>query len=301
MSTQFNRAYSLVFSTPSGEAVEITGLRVVFEITKSIVGYPNLAKIQVYNLSDDTAAKISTIQVQTGGGITTQVYTTVILKAGYAGNIGQVFQGDIFNALFRRDREHKIIEIHAKDGLRDLDEAKFSKSYASGVKIKQIVTDLAKTFRNTSVGKIDGLDDISATDKLLGKSVVGATKGILDKITQEAGVNWSIQDGAFYTIGVDSADESVTAKVISRRTGMIGSPALTEIGADVTTQLDPDFLPNRLIKVDSEAPEVNLGNLAFRKVNRTLGNGIFKINKVTHRGDNRGPVWQSEIVGRRFA
>jgi hypothetical protein len=266
-----------------------TELRIKFEVTRSVIGVPNLMKIQLFNLKESTALRI------------TKEFQTIRLLAGYPGNTALIFSGQIRNILHLRENQTKIAEIYAGDGLAAYEKATAAKTFNKGVTVKEVVQDIAKSFGQYGVsnGKLDGLN--SSRNKLRGLSYSGASKDILNNLGDDYDFDWSIQDGALTTVARDQSDNSTEAVLINRTTGMIGSPAITEIGADVTTSLNPKLIPNKRIKIESEAPQVNLsGNLYFRRVNRTLGNGIFKIQKVVHMGDSRGNDWKSMVTGLRL-
>ncbi len=49
---QYKRVYDLTIIPEDGEARVIRDLRITFEITKSILSFPNLCKLIIYNLKD---------------------------------------------------------------------------------------------------------------------------------------------------------------------------------------------------------------------------------------------------------
>jgi hypothetical protein len=288
MALQYDRDYLLQLFTDTGEVIEITELRVVFEVTKNILGIPNLAEIKVFNMREDNAEKIK------------NVWNNVILYAGYK-QFGEtpklIFKGEIRNVTHTRDGVDKIATIFAGDGQRSIQESLFSKAFEKGFNVKQMITEVAKSF-GKPVDRVDGVDGKNGS--LSGISLSGKTKDLMDRLADQYDLNWSIQDGSVTITGEDDADQSVPAVVISRSTGMIGSPTLTEIGADARTLMNPEISPNRLVKIESDTPEVQLGNLFFRRINREIGNGIFRVNKVIHKGDNRGNDWYSMVTGQRL-
>lgn len=286
---QFNRRYELQIEDNTGLMLRYTDLRIKFEVTKSVIGVPNLMKLQLFNLSEETAFQL------------TQEFRNIRLLAGYEGTESLIFSGQIRNIVHRRDNPTKVAVVFAGDGEQAYKQASVSKTFESGVTIQQLVEDISTSFASFGVsnGKLDGLG--SSRNKLRGLSYSGASKDVLNGLGDDYGFNWSIQDGVFTTIGENEADRSVPATLISRSTGMLGSPTVTEVGSDVRTLLNPELLPNRLIQIESDKPEVSLGNLYFRRVNRQLGNGIFKIMKVVHVGDTRGNDWTSAITGRRLS
>ena len=287
MALQFKRGYELRLVNPDGRVVTSTELRVKFEITKDLFGYPNLGKIAIYNLSLDRAVEIS------------EEFTTVELKAGYANTLVLLFKGDIRNVVNRREGVDTITEIFAGDGDRPVRKTKFSKTFAPGTPILQMVKEVASSF-NIPSAKLDGINSIQSN--LNGITMSGSTKDLLNKLSDDYNFYWSIQDGQFTTQSRDGYDSANAVTVITRATGMIGSPAITEIGADVRTLLNPDLHPYRAFKIETPNVDVSVGNLFFRNANSipTLGVGLFRVNKVIHLGDTRGPDWSSNLVGRRL-
>ena len=88
------------------------------------------------------------------------------------------------------------------------------------------------------------------------------------------------------------------AVLISAVTGMINSPIVTEIGADVTTLLNPNLIPNSAFIIESVNADIQLGNLFFRDVKRTTAEGLYKVQEVTFKGDSREGEWVSTVKGR---
>jgi hypothetical protein len=285
MSAQFKRGYKLSVVTPEGKALIITDLRVRFEITKDLFGYPNLGDIQIFNLSRDRVTAIS------------QEFTLIELQVGYGGGLDTVFRGDVRNIVSRREGVDTITQFYAGDGERATRDARISKTYVAGTSIKQIIKEMAATF-NIPTAKLDGLSTTRANQR--GQTFSSATKDAMDKLADDYGFHWSIQDGELVTQGRESYDKDNTFFNINRSTGMIGSPTVTELGADVRTLLNPRLNPYRAIQITTPDVELNVGNLFFRKKVPTLGTGLFRINKVIHTGDTRGNDWTSAITGRRF-
>jgi len=97
---------------------------------------------------------------------------------------------------------------------------------------------------------------------------------------------------------VESPLEGDEAVLVNAATGMLGSPTVTEIGADVMTLLNPRMLPNKAFKIESVNTDIQLGNLFFRNVKRTNAEGTYKIQEVTFKGDSREGEWTSAVKGR---
>lgn len=285
MASQFKRGYRLSVVTPEGRALVITDLRVRFEITKDLFGYPNLGDIQVYNLSRDRVTAIS------------QEFTLIELQVGYGGALDTVFRGDIRNIVNRREGVDTITQFYAGDGEQATRRARIAKTYAAGTPLKQIVKEIAETFK-IPTAKLDGIGTTRTNQR--GQTIASASKDAMDKLADDYNFHWSIQDGELVTQDRDSYDKDNTVFKITRSTGMIGSPTITELGADVRTLLNPRLNPYRAIQIETPDAEINVGNLFFRTKIPTLGTGLYRVNKVIHTGDTRGNEWTSAITGRRF-
>ncbi len=283
MSRQFDRSYSLIISN-SSRAKTISGLRVTFEITKSLHSFPNLAKIEIYNPNEDT---LSLLQ---------EKYVEVVFNAGYKGNERLLFKGQVRNVLQRSVPPDNIVTIYSGDGELDWQNSTFNKTLSENIAIKQVVEEIAATFTNSTVGTLQGLD--SPANKFRGQTLSGSSKHILDTLAEDYGFQWSIQDGELITVPNQESLSDADAVLINNSTGMIGSPTVTELGVNVTTLLNPELLPNRAFKVESSSADVAIGGIQFRDIKRTSGEGIYKTFQVVFNGDTHGNNWFSTAEGR---
>lgn len=286
MARQYKRTYELNIIPVDGEARIVKKLRVNFEITKSVLSFPNLAKIIIYNPNEDT---LSVLQKR---------FTKIVLNAGYEGNVKLLFKGEIRNVFQEKNSTERQAIIYAGDGERDWQNSLFNKTYSQSVSIKTVIKDVMATFKDLSKGVIEGLPDVA--DKLRGQTLSGSSKDILDKFADEYGFNWNIQDGEISVSPVESPLRPNEAVLITPTTGMINSPTITEIGADVTTLLNTNLMPNTAFKIESAGADAQLGNLFFRQVKRTSAEGIYKVQEVIFRGDSRDGDWLSSVKGRLF-
>jgi hypothetical protein len=281
---QYKRAYDLTIIPTDGESRVIKQLRVNFEITKSIISFPNLCRLTIYNPNNDT---LSALQKK---------YTKIVLNAGYKGDLRLLFKGEIRNVFQAKSGTDRVITIYAGDGERDWQNATFNKTFTENVTISSAIEEVLKSFKDVAIGVINGLPQIA--DKLRGQTLSGSSKDILDVFADEYGFNWNIQDGEVIITPVESPLEGDDAVLVNSATGMIGSPTITEVGADVTTLLNPRMLPNRAFKIESVNADIQLGNLFFRDVKRTSAEGTYKIQEVTFKGDSLEGEWTSAVKGR---
>jgi len=281
---QYKRVYDLTVIPTDGESRIISELRVNFEITKSVLSFPNLCKLVIYNPNEDT---LSALQKK---------FTKIVLNAGYEGDVRLLFKGEVRNVFQTRAGVDSIITVYAGDGERDWQNATFNKTFTENVTISAAIEDVLKSFKEVTIGVVNGLPQVA--DKLRGQTLSGSSKDILDGFADEYGFNWNIQDGEVIITPVESPLEADEAVLVNSATGMLGSPTVTEIGADVRTLLNPRLLPNKAFKIESITGDVQLGNLFFRNVKRTTAEGTYKIQEVTFKGDSREGEWTSSVKGR---
>ena len=283
MSVQYKRDYSLTV-IGDDRAKTITGLRVVFNITKSLHSYPNLAEITLYNPNQATVSLLQT------------KFSEISFNAGYVGNVRLLFKGQIRNVFQRKIGPDRVITIFAGDGEQDWQNSTFNKTLSENIAIKQVVEEIAASFTNTLSGILQGLD--TPADKLRGQTLSGSSKDILDELAEDYGFQWSIQDGNLITVPDEQVLDQTDVVLINNSTGMIGSPTVTELGVNVTSLLNPELLPNRAFKVESAFADVAIGGVQFREIKRTSGEGIYKTFQVIFDGDTHGTNWFSMAEGR---
>lgn len=284
MARQYKRTYSLTITPEEGNSRIITDLRIDFEITKSVISFPNLAKITIYNPNQET---ISLLQRR---------YTFISLNAGYENNSSLIFMGEIRNVFHSKPSVDRFVTIYAGDGERSWQNAMINRTLGQNITVTTAINTLLESFEGLSIGSVRGLPDVA--DRLRGQTLSGSSKNILDDFAREYGFDWSIQDNELIVNPVDSVLEDSTSILVSASTGMVGTPIITEIGADVTTLLNPDMLPNRSFTIESVSSETQLGNLFFRQVPRTSAEGVYKIIETTFKGDSREGDWLSLSKGR---
>lgn len=286
MSLIYNREYKLTIITKDGEVKSINSLRVIFEITKTIRSYPNLARIELYNINNDTLRMLET------------KYTQIQFEAGYKGSLRLLFKGQIRNVTDSRRDIDRIVTVYAGDGEQDWQNATFNKTLSSNIDLASVLRDIGSTFSDIFVGSTD---DVSVpADKLRGQSLSGSSKDILDNLAEDYGFNWSIQDGEMVFSPKESPPVSDEAILLTASTGMIGSPTITEIGVNVTSMLIPNLQPYKLFKVQSVGSEVSLGDLYFRDITKTKAEGTYFIQEVTHKGDTHDNEWSSVVKGATY-
>lgn len=267
----FDRKLELSIGESGKEGFLYRNLRIGFKVEKSSSDKPNKALIKVYNLSINNRA-----QVEKAGN-------AVILKAGYGEEIDNIFSGDVSKAFTELDKTDFITTIESGDGEIAYKSSVIEKSYAKGTDLKDVFGELiSKT--GLQIGDISGV----VNEKLLsGLSLSGSVKDQISILSERQNAEWSIQDGAVQILkrGTTTQEEAV---LISATTGMIGIPKKRfekdtsgkekELGIEVVSLLNGKIKPGRLIRVESK-----------------LISGDFKVQKVTHEGDNYAQEYYSKV------
>ena len=280
---QYKRAYELTITTSDGDVRIIRDLRISFDITKSTLGIPNMAIIELHNPNNATLVALQ------------KKYTKISLNAGYEGSLRLIFKGDVRNVFQPHGGVDRSAIVYSGDGHRDWLNSTFNKTFAESVSIKTAIIDVIKSFKNLTIGIIEGVPDVA--DKLLGQTLSGSSKDILDTFAGQYGFEWSIQDGEINVVPIEEPLTGTDAIVITSATGMIGSPTITEIGVDVTTLLNPRIAPNVAFKIESIASTSALPNLTRREVRKTNATGLYKVREVMFKGDSREGAWLATIRG----
>ena len=281
------RAQVVIGKKGSGLLVE--NLRIQFDVSKTVESAPNVAVIKIFNLSPINEAKIK------------NEFDEVLLNAGYEGALRLVFRGNIKHVYRYRDKSDYITEIEAGDGDKDFRTATMNETLAAGTTNAQLVDRAVGSFKTTG-GTTTGAVQINDRARLRGKVISGNTRDVLHDVARESGANWSIQDGQLVIVKANGVlpDEAI---VITADTGMLGAPEINDKGIAVKCLLNPQLRVNGAIKLN------NNGIKAKRQKAQALGkkqedqkepvrldpDGIYKVLKITHKGDTRGQDWVSEI------
>lgn len=286
-----------------GIGLMVENLRIAFEVTKTVEAAPNIAVIKIYNLHPDNEARIK------------NEYEDVLLNAGYEGAMQLVFRGNIRHVYRYREGNDYITEIEAGDGDKDFRSAVMNETLAAGTTNAQLVNRAVGTFNGVG-GTSKGHVQIEERARLRGKVISGNTRDVLNDVSRESGANWSIQDGQLTIVSTNDVLPG-QAILIRADTGMLGAPEVNDKGVVVRCLMNPMIRVNGALQLDNngiKAKRQQANALATQRerseTNAPLGreneelvrldpDGVYKVLKVTHRGDTRGKDWlsESECIG----
>jgi hypothetical protein len=206
----------------SGEsdALDVSKLRITFEVKKTENETPNQAQIRIYNLAQEIENKII------------NEYTRITLQAGYQDHYGVIFDGEITQAKRGHDGVDTYLEINASDGDQAYS-AMINVTLSAGSSQSDHINAVANAM-GIGTGHIE-----TAGQKLpRGKVMYGHARDVLRTSAYSNGQNWSIQDGQLHILGQYSLLPN-QAVVLNSKTGLIGGAEQSTNGINARALLNP--------------------------------------------------------------
>lgn len=285
---QFGRVCTLVVSSKTQGALDLSKLRIRFAVKRSGVMTPNVADIRVYNLDLKTAAIIK------------KEFTQVVLQAGYEGNYGVIFQGNIKQCILGRENAtDTFIDIIAGDGDQAYNYAIINTTLAAGSSQSDHLSAAVGSMNKQGVSP-GYTGELPQTKLPRGKVMYGTARDYIRGIAESAGFVSSIQDEKLVFLK-QSTYLPGTATVINSKTGMIGTPQQTIEGITCKCLLNPKLKIHGRVQINNATVEqfklnqFEPGSPANTPVPLT-NDGVYYILVAEHSGDTRGTEWYSNLV-----
>lgn len=286
---QYLRQCTLLVTDKAGSGLDLSQLHIKFSVKHSESMTPNTADIRVYNLDFDTVFKIK------------KEFTKVVLQAGYPGNVGVIFMGNIKQVISGRESAtDTFIDLVCGDGDRAYNFAVVNTTLKAGSTQMDQINAAANPM--VSKGVTQGfIGPLPPTTLPRGKSMFGNSRDYLRNVAQTSKSSWSIQNEKIVFIPEKSYLPG-TAVVLTSDTGMIGTPQQTNEGVNVKCLLNPFIKPGGRIKIDNASVLAAKLNLDDPKdpVNVApplSADGTYYVLLTAHQGDTRAVDWYTSIVG----
>jgi hypothetical protein len=218
---------------------EITGLDIAFEIEKDESPEPNPCHIEIFNLSQENRATISKYQ-----------RVPVLLKAGYKGQVGVLFQGDMLRCYHVQEKASWKTVLASGEGVLALQTKRINKNYAKGTPIKTVIEDLAKQIGLPLGSPLEHMKEFGES---LSKGFAASGNPMKDicRILGGKNFNVSVQN---QSLQLRKKNEPLQkeAIVLSSDTGLLVSPEIGNKGElIVRSLLMADFSPGRKVYINS--------------------------------------------------
>lgn len=277
---QFNRTCSLILSNAE-ESLPIHNLTIDFQIGKTLLGYPARGRISVFNLSEENQQKI------------TQRYTTVELYGGYVGAEALLFRGNITNYSKDRLGATSAFTMLVKSSTTAWEESAFTKTYRAGTPAATIINEVAASFKGVIVGQI--LTDDNWAPNVSDVTLMGSSRRIMDQLARDYNFDWNIVEGEVIATPRNKALLDKPTYIISERTGLIGSPVITDMGVDLRILLNPAIMLGRQVEVRAKYGQLGQSGIDFRRV-RSSADGVYKVMDIRMTGNPRAIDWYCDLI-----
>jgi len=322
MTVQFIRACSLIVADDTGNGIELAGpdlndvLRIRFTINYQIVATPASLKARIYNLSVPTIQKLvglASKNAPTNTGLPFPTSARATLKAGYAGNIGMIFQGTIYQMRVGRERNtDSYLDIFAADGDMAHNYATVNKTFAKGHTAGDLLKAVHDSFNPYQVTAGDPPHGLSTAPSVRGRAIFGMSRDVLREMGASNNFTWNILNNRLETVPKFAPRPGDPLEVNSG-TGMIGVPEQTENGVSVTTLLNPairwgtqiklnnneiDFLVFQQFTEDHAASVTTTPTLTKQgsPIPPLNADGNYVVLHANHVGDTRGNEWYTHMA-----
>ena len=286
MAQQFIRKATLVIGAGQ-QAIDLSELQFQFSVKASTIRTPKRLQLRIYNLKKETALKV------TGYG------ASVSLSAGYNGNFGTIFEGQIVQVrIGRENATDTYLDISAADSDYTYNQALVNFSVAKGSGIIGRLGQLA----NAAGVKLGTAAIPSVPGQLhRGRVFFGLLRDHMSSLCGTIGANWALVNGKLEVVA-QSAYRPGQIPLITAATGMVGVPEQTPEGIQIKTLLNPFIAVNGLVEIDNASIQqyqfpLELSETAKAALVPPMSrDGKYKVLFVEHVGDTRGQEWYSELV-----
>lgn len=291
MSTpQYLRKASLIIGTGK-EAIDLSDLQFKFSIKAQTLQSPNSLYLRLYNASRETANRIKAWKEG----------ANVVIQAGYDGNYGTVFYGNIIQ--LRHGKESAVdtyLDITAADGDQAYIHATVNTSLAAGSSAKDHVDVALQAMKQYGISQ-GYVTELPENKLPRGKVMFGAARDVLRAVAKTTNTDWSIQDG---NLNVVAREAFLPGQVVdlTYKTGLIGMPIQEYGGIRIRCLLNPCIKAGRVVKINNASVQEYQMDIGYRTsaangLAATLDrDGYYVSIQVAHQGDTRGEDWYTDII-----
>lgn len=300
MSDQYIRKASLIVGQDGGRGLDLSELRFSFSIMRGDLETPNSAQVRVYNPSPLTVGTL----LEQGSALE---FTQIQIQAGYEGSYGLIFRGTIKQVRYGREQQtDTYLDITAADGDSAYNFSTIALSLAAGqTNPNNAVQEAIQTMAANGVNSGYIPPNLGGNALPRGKVLYGMTRDELRKISVNVGCNWSIQDGKIVFIPLTGYLPG-QVPVITRATGMIGLPEVTQNGIQLKCLLNPNLKIGQAVKLDNASIQrmqfgLSINDVGYNQIAKDFGakidpDGLYYVMHANHHGDTRGQDWYTEIL-----
>lgn len=248
--------------------------KVSFNTTESVSGAVSEANIIINGLTRDKMTFLSTTSMIWAQP---RIQNEIIIEAGYEGQSGIIFSGNIIQAVPSLDNADYSITIKALSSFNIMLDVIKSYSFKGSVSVSEIAGTFAQ---DTGLILKDGIKDptLRVSDfSTHNKSVIENIR-ILSRI---AGVNIWASKGCLNMARIGESIGNSRGYTVNSK-NMIGSPQPTDSGCKVKVRLDPSLQTGTAVKLES---------LKFPELNEEE----YILQTLFYSGDTKGGDWSATL------
>lgn len=295
MTTNWMRKCSLIVANDAGEGLELSGLKISFNISRPDISYPATAMFKIYNLSRNTNSRIRQNE-----------FTQIKFVAGYQDNYGLIFSGQIqYSYSGRENPTDTYVVIQAADSDQAHNFAVMNTTLAAGYTQQDVHTALMKPIGVYDI--VAGATPEFATTKApRGKPMFGMHRDEVSSLAAQCKATWRYENGRLQMVPENAylAD----AIVLNAQTGLIGMPEQTiNGGINVKCLINPNIQLDTLIRLDNKSinqvglsnQEIATGSTAGASVQQPAVldmDGDYIVKNIAYYGDTRGNTWYQDMI-----
>ena len=254
------------------ELLTIDGLRLKFQVERSIGSNPNQGTVEIYNLSE-RSRNFANVPPEKPG-VETNKGLYVELFAGYQNFTRMILAGNATGGSSYEAPEW-VTKINMVDGWTQLRTANIQKSYGAGFSMNRVIMDVVESF-GLPIGYVKPV--ITAETVRTSLTLDGKNKKILDDLATTFGFRWSVQNGAINLVDRGSGLPQPAVN-LSPRTGLLGTPIRTDKGVNFRSLLIPLIVPGGKVTLSQNS----------------VYNGSLIVQKATYAGDTHGSEWNIDV------
>lgn len=307
MTLQYGRKVQLSVLKGNAEAYDLSNLHIVFNVFSATVSTLKYAEITIWNLSKEKSNAIF------------QEFTGVSLAAGYEGQFGDIFTGQICRvSVGKENAVDSFVKIFAQDGDTAqnwcMTQATLSVGWTDDHLYKQLMTDFSSFGDTPDLALSQGYKpDFTLAQAPDARTLYGKTDDFMSELADRQNCEWFIEDGKVNVVPKTGVMPNLAAPILSSSSGIIGVPTLDINGISLRCLLNPKIRTGGAVHINNadiaqlsfntqQAPDRpvflnQVGDVLPSLQGQSQGIGVYKAHCVTHSGDTRGQEWYTSMIG----
>lgn len=299
MSDNYIRDCAVTFDA-IGTTYDATGIRVRFKIRQSTLGSANTATILLTNQNPGLAKQLCDPKSEG---------TKVSVSAGYVGNSGLLFQGDLRRAIYGRENPtDTLTTILAAGGGQAMSHATIAKTLPKGSTPQNIVDAVSAEMGKFGVNFGFAGQSIDLSQPVYPRAIAlfGMAWKHMRDVAQSKGATASVQNDKIHLMGPNDNVPGGPWELNSQ-TGLIGMPTLETGALFARTLINPQMVFGTQVHIDESliqgylpgllpggqvAPQFDSRNTQLASI---AGDGIYTIFAIDVDADTRGGPWYQDL------